>query len=110
MKISYEDTYFLDRDLAYQTALAHNTVELENGQKQEQVCYYDGAPFQHAPKNLINVPVELFADYFSTHSKRIPKRIDTNTSPISSGSEILKTRIQGMMSLLENIRNRTHSG
>lgn len=105
MKIPYEDTYFLDRDLAYQTALAHNTVELENGQKQEQVCYYDGAPFHHAPKNLVNVPVELFADYFSTHSNRIPKRIETSTSQSKSETEKSQNRILGMMELLENIHS-----
>ena len=106
MKNSCEDTYFLDRDLAYQTALAHNIVELDDGQIQEQVCYYDGAPFQHAPNNLVNVPAELFADYFSTHSNRLPRYIDTTSSQAKTGDDILQNRIHGMLSLVEKIQNK----
>ena len=103
MKNPCEDTYFLDRDLAYQTALAHNIVETEDGQRQEQVCYYDGAPFQHAPDNLVNVPAELFTDYFSTNSKRIPKRINTRLALEKSAAQSLQSRIHGMLSLIEKL-------
>lgn len=104
MKNPSEDTYFLDRDLAYQTALAHNIVELEDGQIQKQVCYYDGAPFQHAPNNLVNVPAEIFSDYFSAHSNRIPKRIDTTLNQAKPATDILRNRIHGMLSLVEKTR------
>ena len=76
MELSTEDTYFLDRDLAYQIAHAHNIFRTPDGQFLEQVCYYDGAPFEHAPHNLINVPAEKFDEYFQTHLHRIPTRVE----------------------------------
>ena len=106
MKKPCEDTYFLDRDLAYQTALAHNIVELDDGQIQKQFCYYDGAPFQHAPNNLVNVPAELFADYFSTHLQRLPRRIDTTSSQANTADDISQNRIHGMLSLVEIIQSK----
>lgn len=106
MKNPCEDTYFLDRDLAYQTALAHNTVELGDGKLQKQVCYYDGVPFQYAPKNLVNVPAELFADYFAAHSNRIPKRINTRLAQTKSSADRLQPRIYSMLSLIEKIHRK----
>lgn len=95
-----EDTYFLDRDLAYQTALAHNTVLLNDGQKHEQVCYYDGPPFLLAPYNLVNVPAEQFSEYFANNPQRLPQRIDTTITQAEVNTRDLQQRVQGMVSML----------
>ncbi len=99
MKKNSEDTYFLDRDLAYLTALAHNIVKLEDGQLKHQLCYYDGEPFQHAPDNLVNVPADLFTEFFSKHPNRVPKCIDTTSQQASLVNESLLERFQGILSL-----------
>jgi len=99
-----EDTYFLDRELAYQTALAHNPVLLTDGQRREQVCYYDGVPFPHAPANLINVPVDQFKEYFASHPQRMPKRIDTTNNQTEKSSTDLKKQVQGMMTILSQVQ------
>lgn len=104
MKNICEDTYFLDRDLAYQTALAHNTVILADGQKHEQVCYYDGPPFQLAPSNLVNVPAERFKEYFSNNLGRIPKCIDTTIPQSGSHTRNVQKRLQGMLSMMTEFR------
>ena len=91
-KSTCEDTYFLDRDLAYQTALAHNPVQLTDGRKREQVCYYDGPPFLLAPQNLINVPAEQFREYFANNPRRLPKRIDTTITGTEAMPANLKNR------------------
>ena len=99
MEEKCEDTYFLDRDLAYITALSHNTVTLDDGQLMPQVCYYDGEPFEFAPDNLINVPAEHFAEFFANHQTRMPKQIDTTTQTTAPNGNNLLERFQGMMSL-----------
>lgn len=109
MKNICEDTYFLDRDLAYQTALAHNTVELTDGQKQEQVCYYDGPPFMLAPNNLVNVPADQFTEYFTNNPQRIPKRIDVSTTQSDAITGEQKKRINGMMSMLSEFQSNHHN-
>ena len=105
MDSNCEDTYFLDRDLAYQTALAHNPVLLTDGERREQVCYYDGAPFLHAPDNLINVPADQFKDYFASHPQRMPKRIDATNNQTEKSSADLKKQVQGMMIILSQVKN-----
>ena len=99
-----EDTYFLDRDLAYQTALAHNTVLLDDGRKHEQVCYYDGPPFLLAPNNLINVPAEQFSEYFTDNPQRFPKRIDTTITRSEVQTSDFQKRVQGMVSMLTSLQ------
>ncbi|HEY5603912.1 MAG TPA: hypothetical protein VIM41_12450 [Gammaproteobacteria bacterium] len=104
VKNSCEDTYFLDRDLAYQTALAHNTVLLTDGQKHAQVCYYDGPAFLLAPDNLVNVPAEQFREYFSNHPQRVPRRIDATVVQSEPVSRDLQKTLQGMLSMLTEFR------
>ncbi|WP_455221255.1 hypothetical protein [Kaarinaea lacus] len=99
-----EDTYFLDRDLAYQTALAHNPVQLTDGQKCEQVCYYDGPPFLLAPDNLINVPADQFREYFAKNPQRLPKKIDTTITQTEVMPIDLNKQIQGMMTILSQVQ------
>ena len=100
MEEKCEDTYFLDRDLAYITALSHNIVMLEDGQWMQQVCYYDGEPFKHAPDNLINVPAERFTEFFSNQQNRIPRRIDATSRQGKHPTGInLLERFQGMVAL-----------
>jgi hypothetical protein len=103
-KNSCEDTYFLDRDLAYQTALAHNTVTLTDGQKHEQVCYYDGPPFLLAPDNLVNVPAEQFKEYFSNNPQRAPKHIETAITQTEPVNGDLQKRIQRMLKTFAEFR------
>lgn len=103
MEISEEDTYFLDRDLAYQTALAHNTFRSEDGQILEQVCYYDGAPFEQAPKNLIHVPAENFGQYFQTHLQRIPTCIEPTLSDYKSDPNTIHERLSVILDAVQNL-------
>ena len=103
MEIHGEDTYFLDRDLAYQTALAHNTFKTEDGQVLEQVCYYDGAPFEQAPKNLINVPAENFGAYFQTHFKRIPTRVEPTLSDFKGDPNTIHERLSVILNAVQNL-------
>jgi hypothetical protein len=103
MKIICEDTYFLDRDLAYQTALAHNTVTLQDGQKSKQVCYYDGQPFGHAPNNLVHVPAERISDFFKNHGQRIPTHIET-TVTANSNADQLQHRLKTVLTAVANLR------
>ena len=110
MKIPYEDTYFLDPDMAYQTALAHNTVVLKDGSKLEQVCYYDGKPFGHAPDNLVNVPADEFSHYFQTHNNRIPTRVDFTAARRHSDAENLQKRYHNLLSIVRKMREKQRSG
>ncbi|WP_455375190.1 hypothetical protein [Kaarinaea lacus] len=103
MEIHGEDTYFLDRDLAYQTALAHNTFKMEDGRVLEQVCYYDGAPFEQAPKNLINVPAENFGDYFQIHFQRIPTRVEPTLSDFKGDPNTIHERLSVILNAVQNL-------
>jgi len=97
MNQSHEDTYFLDRDLAYQTALAHNIVTRSDGEKVVQVCYYDGMPFEHAPENLVNVPADEFTRYFSTHTQRLPTKVDTSPLPPANEPGSLAQKLESLL-------------
>ena len=103
MNIPFEDTYFFDRDLAYQTALAHNTITSRDGQKLEQVCYYDGEPFSLAPNNLIHVPVEYFSEYFHINSHRIPTHIESSTTNKQVDLAQLKSRFKSIMNAVQKL-------
>ncbi|NOZ53773.1 MAG: hypothetical protein GXP08_11665 [Gammaproteobacteria bacterium] len=102
MNQPYEDTYFLDRDLAYQTALAHNIIIRCNGEKAVQVCYYDGAPFENAPENLVNVPTSEFTRYFSTNTHRLPAKVEASYQKPSSDEE--KSLEKKLKSLLQAVK------
>ena len=102
--MKYEDTYFLDRELAYLTALEHNTITLNDGQKCAQVCYYDGQAFGHAPDNLIHVPLENIADYFSQHNKRIPTRIEPHTISSRVESNQLRQRLSSVLNAVQQLK------
>ena len=104
MEQKYEDTYFFDRDLAYQTALAHNPVLLDNGDKLEQICYYDGDPFEHAPDNLVHVPSDEFEQYFSIHQQRIPSRIDATLKTFNEKTHKLEQRLYGLLKTIKKLR------
>ena len=101
----FEDTYFFDRDLAYLTALAHNPVILENGEKLEQICYYDGERFEHAPNNLVHVPATEFEQYFSQQEHRIPSRIDATLKSFDEKTSKLEQRLYGLLKILRKLRN-----
>jgi len=108
MEIPSEDTYFLDRDLAYQTALAHNTFQTEDGQRLEQVCYYDGVPFEQAPKNLINVPAENFDNYFQSNFLRIPTRIEPMLSEFSGDRQSIHDRLSIILAAVQKLCRRSY--
>ena len=103
MKNSFEDTYFLDRDLAYQIALAHNTFETEDGHWLEQVCYYDGAPFEHAPDNLINVPAEKFDEYFQSHIQRIPTQVEPTLGGYNGNQNTIHEKLSIILSAVQRL-------
>jgi len=103
MEIPTEDTYFLDRDLAYQIALAHNIFKTQDGQSMEQVCYYDGAAFEHAPQNLINVPAEKFDEYFRTHLQRIPTRIEPTIADDKSNPDAVHQRLSIILAAVQQL-------
>lgn len=106
MEIPSEDTYFLDRDLAYQVALAHNTFKNEDGQWLEQICYYDGTPFEQAPNNLVNVPAEDFDAYFQTHIQRIPTRIEPTLSDRNHNQEAVHERLSIILNAVQMLCRR----
>ena len=103
MNIPSEDTYFLDRDLAYQTALAHNIFTTKDGQTLEQVCYYDGQPFEQAPANLIHVPAEKFAEYFRTHLRRIPTRVEPTLGDFEGDPKKIHDRLGVILNAVQNL-------
>lgn len=103
MNNSCEDTYFLDRDLAYQVALAHNTFRSENGQWLEQVCYYDGAPFEHAPDNLINVPAEKFDEYFQSHLYRIPTQVEPTLASFNANQNTIHEKLSIILQAVQRL-------
>lgn len=88
MGVSHLHTYFLNRDVAYQTALAHHVVVLKNGHKEQQLCFYDGEPFVCAPKNLIHVPLHKFKEYFQGHSDRLPNHFNTYKAELSEDTKM----------------------
>jgi len=98
-----EDTYFLDADLAYQTALAHNTIISQDGEKRPQVCYYDGQPFHLAPDNLIHLPAEKFSEYFQHNSKHIPTHIET-ALPVTLNTDHLQKRLRTVMKAVQQLQ------
>ena len=108
MDIPCEDTYFLDRDLAYQIALAHNTFQTEDGQWLEQVCYYDGVPFEQAPKNLISVPAENFDEYFKVNFRRIPTRIEPTLAEYQRDSQSIHDRLAIILSAVQRLCRRSY--
>jgi len=103
MDTKCEDTYFLDRDLAYQTALEHNTVILKDGQKTIQVCYYDGQAFGHAPDNLIHVPAESITQFFSQHDMRVPTRVESQVVNIEISSEKMQQRLIAILTAVKQL-------
>ncbi len=64
--------YILNRDLALKTALQQNRAKLGGLYDVMQICYHDGAPFDDAPLNLVNVPIENFVEFFSSTGMRLP--------------------------------------
>lgn len=79
----HKDSYYLDPRIAYQTALQQNRVFIQHPTKTGlQVCYYDGAPIEGGPENLINVPVEDLLDFLSNCRTRLPTELiyPANTS------------------------------
>lgn len=103
MKKPHEDTYFLDRDLAYQVALAHNAYRTADGQWLEQVCYYDGTPFEHAPDNLINVPAEKFNEYFESRLYRIPTHIEPTMGEQNSDPETIHQKLATILTAVQKL-------
>ncbi len=108
MEIPSEDTYFLDRDLAYQTALAHNTFSTNDGQVLEQICYYDGDPIEHAPKNLINVPAEHFGEYFRDHLQRIPAHVEPTLSDLKADPNAIHKRLSVILNAVQNLCRKSY--
>lgn len=106
MKIPIEDTYFLDRDKAYQTALAHNIVVLDDGTRLKQVCYYDGEPFGLAPENLVHVPADDFSRYFRRHNDRIPMRVDFTSARRHGDADLLQKRYHRLLSMVRKLREK----
>ena len=103
MDNSSEDTYFLDRDLAYQIALAHNTFRSDSGQWLEQICYYDGVPFEHAPANLVNVPVESFSEYFQAHLHRIPTQVEPTLASHNGNHNTVHEKLSVILDAVQRI-------
>ena len=108
MEISGEDTYFLDRDLAYQTALAHNTFRTNDGQVLEQICYYDGKVIEHAPNNLINVPAENFDAYFQVHLNRIPAHVDPTMSDLNGNTNLVHEKLAVILSAVQKLCRKSY--
>lgn len=70
-----EDTYFLDRDIAYSVALKNNRVTHGVNECHIQHCYYEGEPFSNSPPNLIHVPLSKFTDFFTNNDHWLPTNI-----------------------------------
>ncbi len=94
------DLYLFDRDLAHEIALRNNRIKLYNIYDLTQICYYDGAPFEDAPPNLVHVPVESFVNFFSTTGMRIPERFITK----GDGDNYRELMMDDLMEEIEKIR------
>lgn len=70
-----EDTYFFNREKAKEVALQQNRIVIYHHHTFLQICYYDGPPFENAPQNLINVPLEKSVDFFVNTGLRLPTAI-----------------------------------
>ncbi len=109
----HQDTYFLDRDLAYATALNKNRVKLEHPNIDGlQICYHNGEPFHDAPANLICVPTEKIYDFFMNTRLRIPYRLEFSPEPETTEqekNEITKTYHELLSTMIkQQIKIREH--
>ncbi|KPK02219.1 MAG: hypothetical protein AMK71_02970 [Nitrospira bacterium SG8_35_4] len=89
--MDFNDTYFFDREQAWEVAMQQNRVKVTSSHTAPQICYYDGLPLENAPSNLINVPFEKFLGFFSNTSLRLPLDFQgTSEESLKKGKVLLK--------------------
>ncbi|MBF0380960.1 MAG: hypothetical protein HQL69_08075 [Magnetococcales bacterium] len=66
------DKYFIDRELAMDTALRANRVILTEAATGLQMCYYQGEKFDNPPPNLIHLPSDDIYQFISNTRLREP--------------------------------------
>jgi len=99
MTMFTDDIYFIDRDIAHETALKSEKIKLHSGQSTIKNCYYDGEPLLQAPANLIHVPINHFSEYFLSHTNRIPKHLCSIKKGISTEKEKIQ-KIENTFNIL----------
>ena len=77
------DLYFLDSDIAYQTAILQNKSRLFNDL---QVCYYDGIERKNTPGNMVHVPFENISDFFSESKLRPPQAMNCENKALGENT------------------------
>jgi len=105
MTMFTDDVYFIDRDIAQETALKAEKIKLHSGQLAIKNSYYDGEPLHHAPANLIHVPINNFSEYFLSHPDRIPRHL----CPIKKGVSTEKEKIQEIEATFKILLNQLHN-
>ncbi|MBF0381748.1 MAG: hypothetical protein HQL69_12060, partial [Magnetococcales bacterium] len=70
------DLFFVNSNLALETALKNNILEQTVYIKATQICYYSGKEIINHPENLVRVPVDNFIDFFHTTMLRLPKAVE----------------------------------
>lgn len=93
----FEDTYFLNYEVALETAKKQNMIN----EHEMQVCYYDGVKKNLNIKNLINIPFESLNSEFLIINERIPTKISTKGLELSE--DIQKDIINSFNSLISSI-------
>jgi len=104
MTMFTDDVYFIDREIAQETALKKEKIKLHSGQLTIKNCYYDGEPLLQAPDNLIHVTISQFSEYFLSHPTRIPKHLCS----IKKGVSIEKDKTQEIESIFKTLLDQLH--
>ncbi|MBF0192921.1 MAG: tetratricopeptide repeat protein [Magnetococcales bacterium] len=76
--IDTRDIYFLNSELALETAKKNNRIPQTVHISAQQVCYYSGNKIENSPKNLIHVPAKDIVPFFSASKLRFPSAVEYN--------------------------------
>jgi tetratricopeptide (TPR) repeat protein len=72
------DTFFIDRNVAYKTAIKNNRAPQTIAISAPQLCYYQGEKFDGDHKNLIPIPKNEIDEFFCFSRLRRPTVINFN--------------------------------
>jgi tetratricopeptide (TPR) repeat protein len=84
------DTFFIDRNIAHNTAIQNSRIQQTLAVTAPQICYYQGEPFDKPPANLIQIPENETATFFSSTRLRRPSAIHFNPENIQETNKALK--------------------
>ena len=94
----YNDTYFFNSKRAKKIAKKRN--ELNEGTSKIQICFNSD---EKDNKNLINVPIENFKEFFKNNSYRYPTYVDFIDSEYENDEELQSKVIKIFATIFEEI-------